>query len=50
MVFKTSYQKRRNQHINQDNRGKTCKIIGCTNKARSRGLCLSCYNKLYGKK
>lgn len=27
----------------QVNRGKTCKEIGCSNNARVKGLCNSCY-------
>jgi len=32
----------------QLNRGKTCSISGCNNKAKVKGLCMSCYSN--GKK
>ena len=28
----------------QSNRGKICKKDGCNNKAKAKGLCMSCYN------
>ncbi len=30
----------------QKNRGKKCIASGCTNKARAKGLCFCCYQKL----
>lgn len=44
-MFKTTYQKRRNQHIYTENRGKKCLTIGCDSNARVKLLCLLCYQK-----
>jgi len=35
---------------NEVNRGKTCKVHGCSFTARTKGYCTNCYTKNYQKK